>query len=145
MSHTYTITEILSAREMAARLQLQGCGPFCTLPALEVQDICNGIGAEWMPASARALLDKRHPTIRIAAMIHDVHYFLGTGTDEDFKAANHNFYVNGCALAKYEYGWWNPTRYLVMWDAYKLANICEAFGRAAYDQAIEDRKSKETT
>ena len=136
----YTIEEIKEAQELAAELHLYGCGHFCTLHPEHVRNICNGIGPEWMMEPARVLLDKRHPTMKIPAMIHDVQYTYGTGTDDDFHAANHNLYLNGVIMAKQQYAWYNPVRYLVINDARKLANICDMFGKKAYREAIASRE-----
>ena len=139
----YTLEELTEARKLAEKLQLRGCWDFCGRPIEEVQKACNGIGPECFTDSVRKLLDARHDTLKIAAMIHDVQYTYGKGTWDDFKQANANLYYNGCELAKYRYSWYNPLRLVVMHDAGKLANICEVFGWKSYLQAIEDRKAEE--
>lgn len=131
----YSIQDIKEARKKAAELELKGADLFCSLPITAVQHCCNGIGAAWMPAASRALLNKRFPVLQLAAMIHDVRYSYGTGTDEDFHNANRELYENGVILAKDHYGWWNPIRYVVILDARRLANVCDAFGRKAYFDA----------
>lgn len=138
----FTLQEIREARNIALDCHLKDSGYFCQLPIEEVQRICNGIGPEWMPEAARAILDRRHPSLKVPAMLHDVHYQYGTGTDEDFHAANHCLYKNGCIMAKEIYPWWNPVRYFVMHDAAKLANLCDLFGRKAYNEAIASRIRK---
>lgn len=137
---TYSIQDIKNARAQAERLGLRGSALFCSLPILTVREACNGIGADWMPAFARAILNKRFFVLQTAAMIHDVRYEFGDGTDEDFHDANIDFYENGCILAKAGFSWWDPMRYIVMYDARRLAKVCERFGRKAYDEAQAKRK-----
>ena len=137
---TYTLDEIKQAQDTAIQLGMIGCGVFCLIKPEEAQKACNGIGASWMPESARKICDKRYKDLQIPAMIHDVQYEYGTGTDEDFRNANYNLYVNGCIMAKSRYGWYNPLRYLVMHDAKKLAGICDLFGKVAYEEAVRAHK-----
>lgn len=139
----YTLEEIRKARDMATQLGLLGSGIFCLITEEEVQTICNGIGAAWMPEIARSLCDRRFDVMRIPAMIHDVQYEYGTGCTDDFKRANYNLYANGCIMAKHLYGWYNPLRYVVMNDARRLASICDVFGMKAYKEAIAHRKRRQ--
>lgn len=139
----YTELDIMNARKLAEELDLKGRDKFMTIPVQEAIEICNGIGAEWMPASFRALLDKMHPSIKVAAMIHDVRYQYGDGTDEDFKLANRELFENGWAIGKHNYGWYNPVRYCVWNDSRRLANICDKFGRKAYDMARLNRMMRD--
>lgn len=133
----YSIEDIKKARQQAAELGLKGSLIFCSLPITAVQKCCNGIGAAWMSETSRKILNKRFPVLQTAAMIHDVRYQYGSGTDEDFHQANDELYENGCILAKAKYSWWEPLRYLVMYDAHRLAKVCDAFGRKAYYEAQE--------
>ena len=140
---TFSLKEIVAAQEYAKKLQLHGYLRFCCVDPEKLQSICNGTGAEWMPAALRYLLDKRHPTLQVPVMIHDVDYWYGIGLDEDFRLANEYLYENGCMVAKDKYLWINPRRYLVMWDAAKLSKVCAQFGRKAYDEAIAARRKLE--
>ena len=138
----YSIQDIKRAREDAARLKLKGHELFCSLPITEVQHCCNGIGAAWMPTASRQLLNKRFAVLQIAAMIHDVRYSFGNGTDEDFHEANADFSTNGSMLACDKFPWWNPLRYVVIYDARRLAKVCDAFGHKAYYDAQIKREGK---
>ena len=140
---TFTIEEIKEAQEYAKKLQLRGFIFFCSKDPKELQAICNGTGADWMPEKIRKLLDKRHPTLVVPVMIHDVEYWYGIGTTTDFHLANEHLYENGCLVAKDKYWCINPRRYVVMWDAYKLYQTCELFGRKAYDEAVANRRKAE--
>ena len=138
----YSIQDIKKAREEAFELGLKGSALFCSLPITDVQHCCNGIGAAWMPESSRKLLNKRFPVLQTAAMIHDVRYSHGLGTDQDFHQANEELYENGIILACNKFGWWNPVRYIVIYDARRLARVCNIFGRKAYYDAQIMREGK---
>ena len=138
----YTLQDIETARQEAFRLGLRGSALFCSLPIAEVQQCCNGIGAAWMPEASRILLNKRFPVLQTAAMIHDVRYSYGSGTDEDFHNANYELYENGKLLACEKFKWYNPVRYVVIYDARRLARVCDAFGRQAYFAALIRREGK---
>lgn len=139
----FTVDEIREAQEYAGKLELCGSTIFTMKDPLELQAICNGTGAEWMPDKLRHLLDKRHPTMVVPVMIHDAEYWYGIGTTTDFHLANEHLYENGCLVAKDKFWCINPRRYLVMWDAYKLYQACELFGRRAYDEAVAARRKAE--
>lgn len=110
----------------------------------EADRVCNGIGPSFFPEALRALLDRMHPSLRIVADIHDMGYWLGDGTVEDWEKRNDEFRMNGRAVAKARYGFWNPARYKVMWDAGKFARLCGGtLGRMAYNSAVAERRKEE--
>lgn len=116
------------------------------LPNEYLDQICNGIGAEWMPEKLRKALGKLHPSLIIVADIHDLRWFFGKGTEEDFQDSNRKFESNGIKMAKHLYGWWNPRRYIVMMDARRYAGYLGIGGRIAYYAAISQReKTQEKT
>lgn len=135
MSDKFSELDVLEARRVATDAGLEGA-EVLMLPPNVVAAMCNGIGPEWMPEWARSFLDSRHPTMQVPAMIHDMQYSLADGSEEMFHAANAMLKENGKRMAKYRYGWWNPLRYVAVRDACRLAAVCEAFGRSAYDQAV---------
>jgi len=140
---TYTLEEIRQAQVTASQLSLYGSHEFCLTPAEKLQRICNGIGPSWMPDVARNILDARFLLLKVIAMIHDTQYYFGTGTDADFHNANHNLYDNACIIAKANYGWYSPVRYMVMWDGWKMYKACDDLGRSAYKAAIAERERDE--
>ena len=127
-------------RRQAVEAGLEGAGFLTSMTDEDILTICNGIGPEWFPASLRTMVDRFHPSLIVVSMIHDIMYHVGDGTDEDFRNANRIFRENGYRMAKLNYGWYNPARYKVEYDAWKFGRMCDRFGRTAYDQAIEDRK-----
>lgn len=139
----FTVDEIKEAQVYAAELKLYGWEAFEATPPELLVKVCNGTGAEWMPKGLRYLLDVRHPTLKVPVMLHDLGYYYGLGSDADFHLINDNLYENGCIVAKDRFWWCNPRRYFVMWDAAKLAKVCDMFGKKAYEEAIELRHSME--
>lgn len=111
----------------------------------QLASIFNGIGPESFPAWLRTLLDAIHPTLAVVACIHDVEWTESDGTRESFTASNRRFFRNGWRVACASFAWWRPRRYLVAFDAWKFARICQRFGWAAWIAPYEEQKSKEAT
>ena len=126
----YTLHEIEEKIKLAKELGLSGA------ELLEDREramrVCNGIGAEWMPDSARKLISSLNPTLVLAADIHDLRYETG-GTTEERKAADDEMLENGCKLAEARYGWYNPLRYWVKHKMRRFYKILRAFGFLAWN------------
>lgn len=134
-----TDEELAKTRELANRLKLIG------RELLEAKDeivkrVCNGIGPSWFPDELRHVIDKLHPALRPVADIHDMAYYNGDGTYEDFTKANMAFAANGCTVADFRYGWYDPRRYIARHNARKIAAMCQVAGKPAYRNAIRERK-----
>lgn len=135
-----TIDEILTLREDALRMNLIGADRLLQFTPEALQNICNGIGADVFPDTIREALDKLHPTLRPVAMVHDVDYYLGLNSYEDFSFANDKFLLNGRIAARFKHKWYNPRRYIVRKQAKIFAELCQVCGWFAYLQAIKQRK-----
>jgi len=129
-------------RRIACEAGLDDC-ELLALPNEYLDQICNGIGAEWMGEKLRNALSKLHPSLVIVADLHDLRWFLGKGTQEDFLDSNSKFASNGVKIAKYFYGWYNPRRYIVMMDAKRYAGYLNLGGKVAYYAAITQRENFE--
>ena len=112
-SSAYTVGEIVALRREAEQLQLCGRSKLDSYTPAELQEICNGIGADWMPEIMRELLTALSPFAEAAAMIHDVEYFEGGGASER-EAADRRFRENIVRTAKRSYDWYHPLRYLAV-------------------------------
>ena len=135
-----TDKDIIAMRDLASRLNLVGKDRlFDNSPEL-IAKVCNGIGPEWFPAAIRAAIDRLHPSLKVVAMIHDLDYYFGDGTTEDFNKANSAFAANGIVVADDRYKWYDPRRYLARRSARKFAALCAVGGRVAYNKAIRDRQ-----
>ena len=133
-------TELNKMRDIAYMLNLKGYKRLFDNPNALILKVCNGIGPEWFPAAIRAAIDKLHPSLKVVAAIHDLDYYFGDGTTEDFNRANANFAQNGIAVADSRYKWYDPRRYLARHSARKFAALCAVGGRVAYNKAIMDRE-----
>ncbi len=131
MSH-YTLQQIIALIDLAKEQKLANCKVLDKYEYDEALSIANGIGADWMPESLRTLIDTLNPTLKAVALIHDVEFYEG-GTREQFYASNRRFYDNGIKAAKYTYGWYNPLRYHVMWQAWKYWKLLDEFGLWAWE------------
>ena len=133
-----TDKDIIAMRDLASRLNLVGKDRlFDNSPEL-IAKVC--IGPEWFPAALRDAIDRLHPSLKVVAMIHDLDYYFGDGTTEDFNKANSAFAANGIVVADDRYGWDDPRRYLARPSARKFAALCAVGGHVAYNKAIRDRQ-----
>ena len=90
-----------------------------------------------------AVLDYIHPPLAPVAFIHDAKWSRSDGTKESFTASNERFKRNGYKVAKAEFSWWRPRRYLVMNDARRFGKICQALGWNGWLAPL--KKAKEDT
>ncbi len=97
----------------------------------EICGVYNGIGSDRFPEVLRNFLDMLHPTLRLAAMIHDLEYHEG-GTRKQFTESNKRFYRNGKTAAFARYSWYDPRRYLVWNKARQFSNLCQLFGWSSW-------------
>ena len=138
-----TEEKIKEAAELVALCEkhgLEGREAFEGLSADELAGMYNGIGPDSFPDWLRSVLDFLHPSLAPVAFIHDVEWSRSDGTKESFAASNARFKRNGYKVAKAEFGWWNPRRYVVMNQARRFGNVCQLFGWRAWLAPFEDRK-----
>jgi len=127
--------------QLAERLGLGSASLLKHLPAKTLDYICNGIGPGWFPEAIRSMVTSLHKSLEIAADIHDLRYWNGTGTAEDFHDSNREFRDNGLKLADHFYGWYDPRRYLARASARNFHELLEIGGRVAYNRAIAEREA----
>ena len=85
----------------------------------------------------RGLVSALHPSLAVVAFIHDIEWHESDGSKEKFTESNNRFKTNGYTVAKANYSWWNPLRYIVMNHARRFGNICQLFGWAAWCSPCE--------
>lgn len=114
--------------DLAKKVNLIGVSVLDRYTYAELSKIYNGIGAESFPIWLRDAISALHPSLQVVALIHDVEWENSDGTVESFTASNERFKENGYLIAKYNYKWYDPRRYIVMCSASKFAKICQNFG-----------------
>lgn len=122
------IAEVRHLRELCEKYQLERREILAKFSDEELAKIYNGMGPDAFPDWMRKALDALHPSLKCVVLIHDVENELSDGTEESFQASNDRFRHNGIKVAKIEFKWYNPRRYLVMFDAAKYAAVCQLFG-----------------
>lgn len=127
-----TLKEVKRLIEEAEMFELEGRALPQLFTNTDLGSIYNGIGPESFPGWLRAFLDKLHPSLAVVAFIHDIEWFLSDGSRESFTDSNKRFRRNGFKVARAKFAWYRPRRYIVMWDAWKFARICQRFGWAAW-------------
>ena len=103
----------------------------------ELASIFNGIGPDVFPEWLRNTITALHPSLAVVAFIHDVEWHESDKSREKFTESNNRFKTNGYLVAKHQFGWYNPLRYIVMNQARRFGNICQLFGWSAWADACE--------
>lgn len=126
----YSLNEIEEKILLANELNLSGAA---LLEDTErAQQVCNGIGAEWMPSWLRWLIGFLFPTLVLAADIHDIRYYLG-GSELDRKNADDEMLINGVVLARNRYGKFDLRRYVVVFVMLQFYFKLRDFGSFAWN------------
>ena len=129
---TYDLFEARRLYEAARALDLSGWN-LLRDPEVVVRE-CNGIGAEWMPASVTSLVTKLNSVMELPAAIHDRRYTIG-GNQADRNTADLEFLTNTLKVIGTRYAWWNPMRYIMSRRAVRYYSYLQLFGDAAWEEA----------
>lgn len=127
-----TLKETKRLKILAEELQLENWELIKKYKLVELASICNGIGPEAFPDWLRDFISAIHPSLAVVAFVHDIEWHESDHSKEKFTESNNRFKRNGYLVAKKEYGWYNPRRYLVMNDARRYGNLCQLFGWDAW-------------
>ena len=117
------LKELKELRAKAESLQLDNAA---ILRKYNMQQLCaiyNGIGPDSFPDWLRECISALHPSLAVVALIHDVEWHETDKSKEKFTESNDRFKQNGYKVAKAEFGWYNPRRYVVMNQARRFGNI----------------------
>lgn len=137
-----TLKDVKRLKYLCEKYELEGREILDHFTNAQLQRVYNGIGPESFPSWVRGLINFLHPTLEPSAFIHDAEWELSDGTKESFTASNDRFKRNGYKTAKAEFGWWRPRRYVVMNQARRFGNICQAFGWDAWMEPYKERTKK---
>ena len=127
------LKELKELRAKAESLQLDNAA---ILRRYNMQQLCaiyNGIGPDSFPDWLRECISALHPSLAVVALIHDVEWHETNKSKEKFTESNDRFKQNGYKVAKSEFEWYNPRRYVVMNQARRFGNICQLFGWDAWN------------
>ena len=126
------LKELKLLKEKAEELQLGNFEILRKYTLTELSAIYNGIGPDSFPEWLRKCISVLHPSLAVVALIHDVEWHESDKSKEKFAESNARFKQNGYKVAKAEFGWYNPRRYVVMNQARRFGNICQIFGWNAW-------------
>ena len=135
-----TLQEVRRLRLLCEKYELEGREILNHFSDEKLAEVFNGIGPEAFPDWLRAVLDFIHPSLEPVAFLHDAEWELSDGTKESFTASNERFKRNGYKVAKADFSWWRPRRYLVMNDARRYGNYCQLFGWSAWRAPYDERR-----
>ena len=131
------LKEIKELKRQAEEFQLENREILGKYTMTELASIYNGIGPDAFPEWLRNVISSLHPSLAVVAFIHDIEWHESDGSEEKFAGSNNRFKTNGYAVAKAEYGWYNPLRYVVMNQARRFGNVCQLFGWSAWTSPCE--------
>ena len=131
------LKEIKELKRQAEEFQLENREILGKYTMTELASIYNGIGPDAFPEWLRNAISALHPSLAVVAFVHDVEWHESDGSKEKFAESNDRFKRNGYAVAKAEYGWYNPLRYVVMNQARRFGNVCQLFGWSAWTSPCE--------
>lgn len=137
------IEKVRILRKKIQDYQLEGCGIAENYTEQELAERWNGIGPEAFPSWLRNVISFLHPSLEPVAFIHDLEWSESDCSKEKFEASNQRFKRNGYAVAKKEFSWWNPRRYLVMNQARRFGNACQLFGWQAWCAGYHEEACKD--
>jgi len=141
------LKEIKQLKEQAESLQLEDREIIRKYNMAQLASIYNGIGPDSFPEWLRDCISALHPSLAVVAFIHDIEWHESDCSKEKFTESNDRFKRNGYTVAKAEYSWYNPRRYIVMNQARRFGNICQMFGWNGWVSPCECavcRKKRET-
>ena len=135
MTMNLTLPQLQEIRETAKRLNLENWD-LLLQPLEKINATCNGIGPEKWPEVLREQLDLLHPSMTIAAMIHDLQWQaiseeyeeIPAGAEGMFLETNRVFLDNCLKLVNDRYCWLNPFRYLERHNAKKFRFLLDKCG-----------------
>ena len=120
--------EIRELKCRADKFQLENREIVGKYPIAKLASIYNGIGPGAFPDWLRDVITELHPSLAVVAFIHDVEWYESDRSKEKFAESNNRFKTNGYKVARAEYGWYNPLRYIVMNQARRFGELCQLFG-----------------
>ncbi|MFA6715601.1 MAG: hypothetical protein WCS27_09500, partial [Victivallaceae bacterium] len=129
----YSAEQIAVWRWQAESAKLNGREILDKYTDEQLTEIFNGIGSDGFPEWLRILLSECHPSLMAVALIHDVQWYeralitepIAEIIDrEKFHKSNAMFDDNATKMAKYNYGFLDPRRYIVEFDGWRFEKYC---------------------
>lgn len=132
----YTEIQIAQWRRQANLAKLKNREILKNYKDTELTEIFNGIGSDGFPEWLRVAISKLHPSLMVVALIHDIEWYerelktrnliriLKDKDYRDFLESNKRFNINATKMAKYNYGFFDPRRYIVEFDGWRFAKYC---------------------
>jgi len=124
----YSSEKIIELKKQAVLFQLENREILEQYTIEELTAIYNGIGPDRFPEWLRNTISALHPSLAVVAFIHDVEWHESDKSKDGFNQSNDRFKRNGYRVAKAQFGWYNPRRYIVMNQARRFGNACRLFG-----------------
>jgi len=131
------IAEVKKLLKLVETYNLDGREILKKYTMTKLASIYNGIGPGAFPDWLRDVITELHPSLAVVAFIHDIEWHESDCSKEKFAESNNRFKTNGYRVARAEYGWYNPLRYIVMNQARRFGNLCQLFGWDAWASSCQ--------
>lgn len=109
----------------------------------QIISAANGLGPARWPEAVRKVIDFLNPLFILPSIIHDLQFtYRNDGSEHKFLCYNGMFERNCKRMAKYEYAWWRPMRYVTMHRAGEFGIILNKCGWPAWQQAFDEAQKR---
>lgn len=140
MSFYYSSDEAEWLKSEIVNLDLTCPCDMLVADAREIQEACNGVGAEWLSTTSRKIITKMLHYAELSAAIHDWQYHNSNGDEAKRKRVDDLFRHNGLAEVRAKYPqWWNIRRWLGERAVLIAHEVLSRTGEVAWQSAFADR------
>ena len=140
----YTKSEIDNLLKIAVDAGLEAPVSLIKSTGLEIQERCNGIGADWMSEQSRAILTRVLNYAEATALIHDWQYSKSDGSRKKQQDADDLFLLNGYREIDFKYPhWWSWRRWCAKASITAAHTLLKRLGEVAWRLAYAEIKLKE--
>lgn len=144
MSYYYSTDDLRKLQKKIVNVGLIAPTSMISCKAQKLQPICNGIGAEWMSKTSRAIITKMLYYAEATACIHDFEYHYSDGEEERRKAIDEMFLINGLREVRARYPqWWNVRRWFGERAVLMAHEVLSRTGALAWQSAFAKRVQRE--
>lgn len=140
MSFYYSSDEAEWLKSEIVNLDLTCPCDMLVADAREIQEACNGVGAEWLSTTSRKIITKMLHYAELSAAIHDWQYHNSNGDEAKRKRVDGLFLYNGLAEVRAKYPqWWNWRRWLGERAVLAAHEVLRRVGDKAWNDALAKR------
>ena len=136
----YTTDEAEWLKEEIVNRRLECPIDMIIADAREIQEACNGVGAEWLSTTSRKIITKMLHYAEASAAVHDWQYHHSNGDALRREHVDDLFLNNGLREVRSKYPqWWNWRRWLGERAVLAAHEVLRRVGDKAWNDALAKR------